>query len=146
MASWDKTFALNVRTPFILIRQAFETMQASHAGRIINITTNSSKYGGSAGNLHYAASKAALDTMTAGLAREGAPHNILINSIRCGVIETPMKNRIPGYSDERYDQRIQMIPLQRVGRPEDIADMVLFLASSSGDFITGQVIAVAGGE
>jgi 3-oxoacyl-[acyl-carrier protein] reductase len=144
--SWDKTFALNAKAPFYLIGQAFEYMKHNGGGRIINISTASVKYGGSPYNMHYCASKAALDTMTAGFSRAGAQHGILVNSIRCGLIDTPMQDKIPGYRKDKFLQRVSLVPLKRAGKPEDIARMAVFLASSAGDFITGQIIPVSGGE
>ncbi len=144
--SWDKTYTLNVKAPFYLTRDAFNYMKEHGGGRIINISSVSVKYGGSAKGLHYTASKAALDSLTVGFSRAGAKNNILVNSIRCGVIDTPMHKRIEGYSEENFKQRISLIPLQRIGTPVDIARMALFLASEGGNFITGEKFAVAGGD
>jgi len=145
-SAWDNTFALNVKAPFFLIRSAFDFMKGQNAGRIINISSASVKYGGSAKGFHYSASKGALDTLTVGFSREGAPHNILVNSIRCGVIDTLMHTRIEGYTKEQFQNRVGLIPVKRIGQPIDIARMTLFLASESGDFITGQIIPVSGGD
>ena len=144
--SWDKTFTLNVKAPFYLSGDAFDHMKEHGGGRIINISSVSAKYGGSAKGLHYTSSKAALDSLTVGFAREGAKYNILVNSIRCGVIDTPMHTRIDGYSKENFERRISLIPLKRLGKPIDIARMTLFLASEGGDFITGQIFSVSGGD
>ena len=84
--------------------------------------------------------------MTIGFAREGAKFNILVNSIRCGVIDTKMRTRIAGYNEANFKKRIDLIPLKRPGQPIDIARMVLFLASECGDFITGEIFNVAGGD
>ena len=143
--AWDKTVTLNTKVPFFLSRDAFKYMKEKKWGRIINISSVSVKYGG-AKSLHYCCSKAALDALTTGFSREGFSHNILVNSIRCGVIDTPMHKNIKGYKEETFKKRIAMIPLKRMGHPIDIARMVLFLASECGDFITGEVFSVAGGE
>ncbi len=144
--SWDKTFALNAKAPFYLMGQVFEYMKRSGGGRIINISTASVKYGGSLYNIHYCASKAALDTMTIGFSRAGAQYGILVNSIRCGLIDTPMQDKISGYRKGRFKQRVSLVPLKRAGKPEDIARMAVFLASEGGDFITGQIFPVSGGD
>lgn len=144
--SWDNTFNLNTKTPFYLSGEAFNYMKEHGGGRIINISSANVKYGGSAKSFHYCASKAALDTLTIGFAREGAKYNILVNSIRCGVIDTPMRTKINGYNEENFKKRIELIPLKRMGRPIDIARMALFLASESGNFITGEIFTVAGGD
>ncbi|MHA2282082.1 MAG: SDR family NAD(P)-dependent oxidoreductase [Promethearchaeota archaeon] len=144
--SFDRTFTLNVKAPFYLIREAFSFMEKTGGGRIINITTASVKYGGSPFNIHYCASKSALDTLTIGFARAGTKYGILVNSIRCGLIATPMHTKIPGYSEDRFKDRISLIPLKRAGLPKEIARMVVFLASKGGDFITGQNFSVSGGD
>ena len=144
--SWQNTFDLNVKAPFYLIGKVLPYMKEQGGGRIINISSVNVKYGGSAKSLHYVAAKAALDNLTLGFAREGAKHNILVNSIRCGFIDTPMRAKVDGYSEENAQERIRMIPLRRMGQPIDIARMALFLASESGNFITGEIFTVAGGD
>lgn len=141
--SWDNTFALNAKAPFFLAKEAFSIMKEQGGGKIINISSISAKYGGSPQTLHYGAAKAALDSLTIGLARAGAPYKILVNSIRGGVIHTPFHKKI-GRGD--LEDRIKLIPLKRAGQPIDIARMVLFLASEAGDYITGQIFTVAGGD
>lgn len=143
--SWDMTLALNAKAPFFLSRQAFLDMKKRGDGRIINISSVAPKYGGPR-SLHYCASKAALDALTIGLAREGAQYNILVNSIRCGLIDTGMNLRVDGYSEEQFKKRTEMVPLKRAGSPEDIGRMALFLAGESGNFITGEIFTVAGGD
>ena len=144
--SWDNTFALNVKTPFYLSGEAFNYMKEHGGGRIINISSANVKYGGSARSFHYVAAKSALDTLTLGFSREGAKYNILVNSIRCGLIDTPMRKKIKGYNEEDFKKRINLVPLKRAGQPIDIARMALFLASECGNFITGEIFTVAGGD
>jgi len=141
--AWDETFALNTRAPFFLAQQAFAHMRRNHGGKIINISSVSAKYGGSPYSLHYGAAKAALDAVTIGLARAGAPYGILVNAIRPGFIDTPF-HRSMGRRD--HCQRINLIPLKRAGTPLDIARIALVLASSAGDFITGEILTVGGGD
>ncbi len=143
---FKNTFALNVDAPFFLSGSAFEYMKGHGGGRIINISSVNVKYGGSAKSLHYCAAKAALESLTVGFAREGAQYNILVNAIRCGYIDTPMRTKIAGYNEEDFQKRINLIPLKRMGKPLDIARMVLFLASECGDFITKEIFTVAGGD
>ncbi|MEK7090817.1 MAG: SDR family NAD(P)-dependent oxidoreductase [Patescibacteria group bacterium] len=143
--AWDTMFDLHTKAPFILARDAFTHMKERGWGRIINISTASIDHAGP-DNMHYWSSKAALDAITKGLAREGARHNILVNSIRCGIVDTPMRTRIIGYDEEKFAKRVSLIPLKRAGSALDIAQMVLFLASKAGSFITGEIIRVAGGE
>jgi 3-oxoacyl-[acyl-carrier protein] reductase len=143
--SWNKTFALNTTAPFFLAKEAFSYMKDHGGGRIINISSVSAKYGGSPTTIHYGAAKAALDAITKGLARAGAPYNILVNSVRGGVIDTPFHKKIHR-NKKSLEERIRLIPLKRMGKPEDIARVVLFLASEAGNYITGEIFTVAGGD
>ena len=99
--------------------------------------------GGGAATLHYSAAKAALEAMSLGLARAGAPHNILVNVIRPGVMDTPFHANAP---KPDWDARVRLIPLGRAGAPREVAQMAAYLASDAGRFITGQILAVSGGE
>ena len=144
-AEWDKMFDLHAKAPFYLTRSAFVHMEKQKWGRIINISTIATEHAG-ANNMHYYSSKTAADAFTKGFAKEGVANNILVNTIRCGVIDTPMRTKISGYDEERFLKRVAMIPLKRAGKPLDIARLVLFLASECGDFMTGETFTVAGGE
>jgi len=144
--SFRDTFDLNVKAPFCLMKEAFPHMKEQGGGRIVNLSSVNVKYGGSAKSMHYVAAKAALENLTLGFAKEGAEHNILVNTVRCGVIDTPMRTRIAGYSEEDFQKRINLVPLKRAGKPQDIARMVLFLAAETGNFITGEIFTVAGGD
>lgn len=140
----DRTLNVNLKAPFILSQKAFLAMKKQgKGGRIINISSISTKYGGSSGSLHYAISKSALETLTIGLAKIGAPYNILVNAIRPGLIDTPFHKR---FIKKDLSKRIELIPLRRMGKPMDIANMALYLASEGGNFITGQIFTVSGGD
>lgn len=143
---WERAMALNARAPFMLSRNAWPHMIENGWGRIINISSAAVEYGGSPKSIHYIASKAALEGITVALAKAGAPVNILVNAIRPGIIATGMAKRVPGYSEERYRQRVAMVPMGRAGTSEEVARMVVFLASEGGDYITGQVITIGGGD
>jgi NAD(P)-dependent dehydrogenase (short-subunit alcohol dehydrogenase family) len=134
---------LNAQAPFFLAQGAFRFMKNNGGGKIINISSISAKYGGSDRTLHYGASKAALEAINRGLAKAGAPHNILVNAIRAGFIDTPMHKKL---GRTNLEKRIHAIPLKKPGKAEDIARMALFLASEGGDFITGETFTVAGGD
>lgn len=139
---YDNVFHVNSRSAFILAKDAFKWMKEAGYGRIINISSFVTKYGmGRNNTIQYAASKATLDTLTIGLSRLGAEHNILVNSISPGVIATKLQTE---RTDFKY--RIGLIPVGHAGTIYDISDMVAFLASESGSFITGQIIGVTGGE
>lgn len=141
--AWDRTFALNVKAPFLLTQAAYPHMRRQGGGRVINISSVAAKYGGDPARIHYAAAKAALEAVTAGLAKSVAAEGIRVSAIRGGFIDTPFHEKI---GREEFESRIQKIPLKRAGQPIDIARMALFLASEAGDFITGEIMTVAGGD
>lgn len=141
--SWDDTFTLNAKAPFFIAKEAFSSMKLHGGGKIINISSISAKYGGSENSMHYGAAKAALDAITKGLSRAGTEHNILVNSIRAGFVDTPFHKKI---GRKNIEERIKLTPLKKAGEPIDIARMILFLASEAGDYITGEVFTVAGGD
>jgi len=142
-SDWDRTFELNAHAPFLLAQAAFAHMGRQRTGRILNISSISVKFGGSSTSLHYACAKAALETMTVGLAKAGAPYNVLVNTIRPGIIATELHSRTP---EAEMRKRIELIPVKRVGKPEEIAGMAVYLLSPASSFITGQVFSVSGGE
>ena len=140
---WDRTFQINLKAPVILSQAAMKVMQQAGWGRIINISSIGVKYGGGITTAHYSASKSALEAMTLSFAKEGAPHNVLVNAIRAGVTDTAIHEKI-GRKD--LTGRAQLIPLKRVAQPNEIANMAVFLASEESSFITGGILPVAGGE
>jgi 3-oxoacyl-[acyl-carrier protein] reductase len=140
---WDQTLALNAEAPFFLTQQAFSYMQAHGGGRIVNISSIGVKYGGSARTLHYAMAKSALETLTVGMSKLGAKHNILVNTVRAGMTDTPFWN---DKTSDEIEARIRLIPLGRIGKPYEVAEMVCFLLSPAASYISGQTIAISGGE
>ena len=141
--AWSQTFLLNLESPFFLAQASFRHMQEAGGGKIINISSVGVKFGGSPRTMHYSAAKAALEGVTLGLAKAGAAHHVLANVIRPGVIMTPFH---ASKSRQEWEARVQQIPLKCPGTPLDVARMALFLLSPAGDFITGQIFAVTGGE
>ena len=142
---WDRMLELHVKVPFVLSKDAFAFMKEQNWGRIIFISTASIKFGG-VNNMHYYTSKAAMDAMMKGFAHDGAKHNILVNSVRPGLIDTPMRTKTTNYDEKRWGARSKLIPLGHPGEPEDVAAMALYLASDYGNFITNATFDVAGGE
>lgn len=140
---WDKTFQVNLKAAFQLSRAAFSIMSKKKNGRIINISSGGWKYGGGKDTVHYSASKAALEALTMAFAKIGAPHNVLVNTIRPGATKTPFHKKI-GRND--LSARINLVPLKRLAKPSEISNAVLFLASSKSSFITNTIISVTGGE
>jgi len=138
---WDAVIDANLRGAFVAIRAATRGMMKRRWGRIINI---SSVVGlvGNKGQSNYAASKAGLIGLTKSVAKEFASRNILANAIAPGFIETDMTDALPA---EARATLLEQIALGRLGRPEDIAGTVVFLASDLATYITGQVLVVDGG-
>ena len=133
--------ATNVEGAFNMCRSVLPFMMSKRRGRIINISSVSGEKGGR-GQTNYAASKGAINGMTRSLACEVAPRNIRVNAVAPGVIETEMSKTV---RDIAGDQITSRILLKRIGKPEDIAHAVWFLASRYSDYITGQVLSVDGG-
>ena len=116
-------------------------MVKNRNGRIINISSISGLMG-NPGQVNYSSSKAALNGFTKSLAKELGSRNITVNSVAPGFIETDMTS----FLDETAKKNvIETIPLKRLGRPEDVAELVLFLASEEASYITGQTISIDGG-
>ena len=140
-SEYDKLMNINSRAAFLVSRDAFNEMK-SYGGKIVNISSIATKFGiGRNESIQYAASKATLDMLTIGLAKIGAKYNILANSISPGPIMSKIHEGRPD-----LEERKNLIPLKRFGTTMDIANMVEYLVSAKGDFITGQIIRISGGE
>lgn len=138
---WDLVLAVNLKGAFHLTKAALRTFLKQKGGKIVNIASVTGQMG-NAGQANYAASKAGLIGFTKSVAREYASRNIQVNAVAPGFIDTPMSQAIPA---KERDFLIKQIPMERLGKPEDVAQAVLFLASSAADYITGQVLNVNGG-
>ena len=137
---WERMMSVNVTSVFNCSRKALQHMIWEKSGSIINITSMWGETGGSC-EVHYSASKAAIIGMTKALAKEVGPSNIRVNAVSPGVIMTDM---CAYYGEETLNELKEETPLMKLGKPEDIAETVYFLAEK-GNFITGQVIGVNGG-
>jgi 3-oxoacyl-[acyl-carrier protein] reductase len=138
---WDTVLDANLKGAFHTIRATLKGMMKRRSGRIINVTSIVGLTGNK-GQSNYAASKAGLIGLTKSVAKEYASRNILANCIAPGFIETDMTHALPG---EARATLLEQIALGRLGRPEDVAGTVLFLASDLAEYITGQVLVVDGG-
>lgn len=138
---WDQVLDTNLRGAFNTVRAASRGMMKKRAGRVINIT---SVVGitGNKGQANYAASKAGLIGLTKSVAKELASRGILVNAVAPGYIETDMTADLP---DAAREALMGQIAVGRLGRPEDIASVVRFLAGPGASYITGQVLVVDGG-
>ena len=140
-ADWDAVIDTNLKGTFNFTKAVARTMIKQHGGKIINMTSVVGMIG-NAGQANYCASKAGIIGLTKSAARELASRNITVNCVAPGLIETSM---IEALSDEAIEQATKLIPLGRMGRPEDVAQVVRFLASPAADYITGEVIRADGG-
>jgi 3-oxoacyl-[acyl-carrier protein] reductase len=139
---WNEMIAVNLTGTFHMIRAVAPHMQAAGSGAIINISSTAGQRG-EALHAHYAATKSAVIGLTKSLAVELAPYGVRTNCVAPGWVDTDMTEATLE-SDER-DAVLSTIPLGRVGRPEEIAGAVLFLASDLGGFVNGEVLNVNGG-
>ncbi len=140
-AEWDAVIRVNLKGVFNGIKAASRPMIKQRSGKIINIASVVGIMG-NAGQANYAASKGGVIALTKSAAKEFGSRNIQVNAVAPGYIETEMTHGLPEASKTAF---LSLIPLQRPGRPEDVADAVLFLASPLSDYITGQVLNVDGG-
>lgn len=138
---WDDVLATNLRAAFLLTRSVTRPMMQQRYGRIINISSVSGLVG-NPGQANYSASKAGLIGLTRTVAKELAKRNVTVNALCPGFIATEMTDALgPALMDEVKKR----VPVKRLGQPEEIADAVLYLASKSASYITGQVITIDGG-
>lgn len=141
-AEWQQTLAVNLSGAFLCSRAFAPAMLAAGGGAIVNIASGRALEG-AAGGSAYASSKAGLLGLTRSLAREWAP-TIRVNTVVPGVTDTDQP-RESGVSDEELYARGTRIPLGRIGAPEDVAEVVLFLVGPAARYVTGQTVAVNGG-
>jgi len=139
--AWDEVINTNLRGAYLCTKFALRSMMRQDWGRIINISSVTGIVG-NAGQSNYAASKGGLIAFTKSVAREMGSRNITVNAVAPGYIITGMTDKLPS---ERKEAVLSMIPLQRFGQPEDVAELVAFLASDRAGYITGQAITIDGG-
>ncbi len=138
---WQSIIDTNLTSIFRLSKAVLRGMMKARKGRIINISSVVGAMG-NAGQTNYAAAKAGIFGFTRSMAREVGSRGITVNSVAPGFIDTDMTRELP---EEQRKSLIENIPLNKLGRPEDIANTVVFLASDAGDYITGETIHVNGG-
>ena len=138
---WDAVLGVNLKGTFNCTKAVVRHMSKQRSGKIVSIASVVGEMG-NAGQANYSASKAGVIGFTKTMAREFAQRGINVNAVAPGYIETPMTDALP---EKAREELKRLIPLDRLGRPEDVAEAVLFLVSESSNYITGQVLNVNGG-
>jgi 3-oxoacyl-[acyl-carrier protein] reductase len=141
LEDWQKVLDVNLSAAFVIARTVGRDMIRRKKGSLINMSSVVGLHG-NGGQVNYAASKAGLIGLTKSLAQETASRGIRVNAIAPGFIESDMTGALP---EEARTKLLDHIPLKRAGKPEDVAEAALFLASDGSAYITGQVLAVDGG-
>jgi 3-oxoacyl-[acyl-carrier protein] reductase len=140
---WDTLMAVNLRGPFVVCREFADALKQRRGGKIVNFSSMSARVGGIEVGLHYSTAKAGIIGMTRTLAKEFGPFGVNVNAVVPGFVETaPVAAQLAG----RESTFTAQIPLGRLARPEDVANVVLFLVSPLSDYLTGQAIDINGGQ
>jgi NAD(P)-dependent dehydrogenase (short-subunit alcohol dehydrogenase family) len=146
-ARLQRIFSTNVFSAFLCSREAVRRMSprhGGHGGTIVNVSSAASRIGSPNEYIDYAATKAAIDALTLGLAKEVAEENIRVNAVRPGIIHTDI--HAAGGEPNRVERVKAGIPMQRGGQPEEVAAAILFLLSEEASYITGTLLDVTGGR
>ncbi len=144
---WIYDINVNLTSTFFTAQKTMQWMKKfSDGGRIITVSTASARHGGGGRSMGYGVARAGIECLTKGLAREGAPYSILVNCVAPGFIDTQFQTAKAGKTKEDYDKRIKLIPLKRAGLPEEVATSILYFLSEWSSFITGECIAISGGD
>ena len=139
---WDRVIEVNLKGTFNCCKAVVGIMKQQGYGKIVNVSSIAGKMGDITSAPGYGPSKAGVDALTKTLARQLAPYGINVNAVSPHAIETEMSAQ---WSEERRKEIIASIPLGRLGKPEDVANAVLFLVSDEASFITGEILDVNGG-
>jgi len=140
---WDEVVDLNAKSAFFAAQAVIPKMLEKGSGVIVNVTSIAARNGGALGSIHYSSAKAAILTMTKGLAKEFATQGIRVNAVSPGVIDTPYHETFT--TPEVMDILRKAIPMGREGRPEEVASVIAFLASDAASYLCGETIEVNGG-
>jgi 3-oxoacyl-[acyl-carrier protein] reductase len=140
---WDEVMDLNLKSAFLCSKAVAASMMERKTGTIVNLSSIAGRNGGALGSLHYSAAKGGLITFTKGLAKELAPHGVRVNAVSPGVIDTPYHEQFS--SPEIMKGYVNAIPLGRVGKAEEVAKVIAFLASDAASYLVGETIEINGG-
>ena len=140
---WDEVIDLNLKSAFLCSQAVAGSMMERKTGAIINLSSIAGRNGGALGSIHYSTAKGGLITMTKGFAKELAPYGVRVNAVSPGVIDTPYHEQFS--TPEAMKAYVGGIPLGRVGRPEEVAAVIAFLASDAAGYLCGETIEINGG-
>lgn len=140
---WDRVLSVNLKSTFFFSQAVVPTMKERGWGRIINMSSFGGQDGPLSSGAHYAASKAGQIALSKSFARSLAAHGITVNAVAPASVRTPEMDKI---APEKLALMIESIPLKRVGEPEEVADLVSYLVSESGGFVTGSTFDINGGR
>lgn len=141
---WYSDIDANLTSSFFLSQRVAENLK-DNGGKMIFISTASASHGGGSTTLPYGIAKAGIECMTKGLARDLASYRILVNCISPGFINTKFHKKA-GKSEFDLKKRAEIIPLKRAGTPEDVVGSILYLLSDAGNYITGEILTISGGD
>jgi len=141
---WDLTMDVNVKGLFLCTKAVLPVMKAANYGRIVNMSSSAGRSTSTLGGAHYTTSKAAVLGFTRHCAKEYAQYNITVNAVCPGLIDTEMVQQ--NVTADRLQRYINSFPIHRLGTPEEVAALVLFLASDEAAYITGASIDINGGD
>lgn len=139
---FSQVLEINLKSNFICTKEAFSYMKANGWGRIVNLSSLAGVYGGINSAAHYSSSKAGIIGLTKTLAKQMGKYNITVNCVAPGRIDTAMTRML---TKEQLDEVLERIPLKRLGTVEEVAGVIVFLASEAGSYITGTCVEILGG-
>ncbi|MFJ7666699.1 SDR family NAD(P)-dependent oxidoreductase [Lysinibacillus sp. NPDC097195] len=142
---WEETYRLNIISVLLCTQAVLKYMIPRKDGKIINISSTAARIGGAGESIHYASSKGALNTMTIGMAKELIEYGIIVNGVAPGMVETPFHEKFAP-NDDRLTRMSAAIPIKRVAKPVEIAEIIAFLSSDASNYILGEIINVSGGR
>lgn len=143
-AEWRETLDVNLTSAFLCLQAAIPTMKAQGHGRIINVSSTAGRAVSTLAGAHYTASKAGLLGLTRAAAKELGPHGITVNAVCPGIFDTELARG--NATDQRLETLKKSFPVQRLGRPEELAELICYLASEQAGYINGASIDINGGS
>ena len=142
-ARWDEVLDLNLKSAFLCCQAVVPSMMERKSGAIVNVSSVAGRNGGALGSIHYSTAKGGLITFTKGLAKEMAAYHVRVNAVSPGVIQTHFHEQFS--TPEAMQAYARAIPLGRVGTPDEVAEVICFLACDAASFLVGETIEINGG-